>query len=94
MIRTYQYYAIFNFAEDGINVSFPDLPGCLTYGHSIEEALIMAKDALELYLNGEPVEELPPPQTMPQLLNPNDKAYLIEVSIHYYGRGSVQDIGK
>lgn len=26
MIRTYQYYAIFNFAEDGINVTFPDLP--------------------------------------------------------------------
>lgn len=83
MIRTYNYYAIFNFADDGINVSFPDLPGCLTYGHTLEEALIMARDALTLYLDGEPVEELPPPQTMPQLSNPNDKAYLIKVNIHY-----------
>jgi hypothetical protein len=32
MIRTYQYYAIFNFADDGINVSYPDPPGCLTWG--------------------------------------------------------------
>ncbi|MDM5276190.1 type II toxin-antitoxin system HicB family antitoxin [Paenibacillus silvae] len=94
MIRTYQYYAIFNFADDGINVSFPDLPGCLTYGHILEEALIMAKDALGLYLDGEPVEELPLPQTIPELSNPNDKAYLIEASIHYYGHGSVQDAGK
>lgn len=84
MIRTYQYYAIFNFADDGINVSFPDLPGCLTWGDSIEEALMMAKEALELFLDGEPVEKLPPPQTIPQLLDPNDEAYLIEVSIHYY----------
>ncbi|WP_154983330.1 type II toxin-antitoxin system HicB family antitoxin [Paenibacillus polysaccharolyticus] len=83
MIRIYKYYAIFNFADDGINVSFPDLPGCLTYGHTLEDALIMAKDALGLYLDGEPVEELPPSQTMPQLSNPNDKAYLIEVNIHY-----------
>lgn len=83
MIRTYKYYAIFNFAEDGINVSFPDLPGCLTCGDTLEEALLMAKDALGLYLKGEPVDKLPPPQTMPQLLEPNDKAYLIEVSIPY-----------
>ncbi|MBB6022099.1 putative RNase H-like HicB family nuclease [Paenibacillus sp. JGP012] len=89
MIRTYQYYAIFNFADDGINVSFPELPGCLTCGDTLEEALIMAKDALGLYLDGEPVEELPSPQTIPELSNPNDKAYLIEVSIHYYGHGPV-----
>ncbi|WP_339789699.1 type II toxin-antitoxin system HicB family antitoxin [Paenibacillus sp. FSL R7-0313] len=85
MIRTYQYYAIFNFAEDGINVTFPDLPGCITCGESIDEALVMAKEALELFLDGEPVEDIPPPQSiMPGLLNPKDKAYLIEASITYY----------
>ncbi|WP_338588228.1 type II toxin-antitoxin system HicB family antitoxin [Paenibacillus sp. Y5S-9] len=85
MIRTYQYYAIFNFAEDGINVTFPDLPGCFTCGDSVEEALLMAKEALELFLDGEPVEDIPPPQRiMPELLNPKDKAYLIEASITYY----------
>ncbi|MFL0375979.1 type II toxin-antitoxin system HicB family antitoxin [Paenibacillus amylolyticus] len=85
MIRTYQYYAIFNFAEDGINVTFPDLPGCITCGDSVEEALLMAKEALELFLDGEPVENLPPPQSiMSELLNSKDKAYLIEASITYY----------
>ncbi|MGV2962414.1 type II toxin-antitoxin system HicB family antitoxin [Paenibacillus sp. FSL L8-0435] len=85
MIRTYQYYAIFNLAEDGINVTFPDQPGCITCGESIDEALVMAKEALELFLDGEPVEDIPPPQSiMPQLLNPKDKAYLIEASITYY----------
>lgn len=82
MIRTYQYYAIFNFADDGTNVSFPDLPGCLTWGDSIEEALMMAKEALALFIDEVPVEKLPPPQTMPQVVESNDKAYLIEVSIH------------
>ncbi|GAS83414.1 type II toxin-antitoxin system HicB family antitoxin [Paenibacillus amylolyticus] len=85
MIRTYQYYAIFNFAEDGINVTFPDLPGCITCGDSVDEALLMAKEALELFLDGEPVEDIPPPQwLMPELLNLKDKAYLIEASITYY----------
>ncbi|CAM4478538.1 type II toxin-antitoxin system HicB family antitoxin [Paenibacillus xylanexedens] len=85
MIRTYQYYAVFNFAEDGINVTFPDLPGCITCGESIDEALVMAKEALELFLDGEPVEDIPPPQSiMPELLNFKDKAYLIEASITYY----------
>lgn len=82
MIRTYQYYAIFNFADDGINVTFPDLPGCITFGHSVEEALLMAKEALELFLDGEPIEDIPLPQRiMPQFLNPEDKAYLIEANI-------------
>ncbi|WP_405170400.1 type II toxin-antitoxin system HicB family antitoxin [Paenibacillus sp. FSL H8-0280] len=85
MIRTYQYYAIFNFAEDGINVTFPDLPGCITCGESIDEALVMAKEALELFLDGEPVEDILPPQSiMSELLNSKDKAYLIEANITYY----------
>ena len=34
--------------EDGNwTVIVPDIPGCLTYGHSIEEAKAMAKDAIE-----------------------------------------------
>ena len=31
--------------EGGYVVSFPDLPGCLTCGETIEEALSMAEDA-------------------------------------------------
>ena len=37
--------------EDKVyNVRFPDLPGCLTYGETIEEAKEMAREALTGYL--------------------------------------------
>ncbi|MDY3050825.1 MAG: type II toxin-antitoxin system HicB family antitoxin [Parvimonas sp.] len=46
----YNFYAIFQYNYDGIDISFPDLPGCLTCAKSDEEALYMAKDALEGHL--------------------------------------------
>lgn len=57
----YIYPAIFNYAEDGISVEFPDIPGCLTCGNSTEEALKNAKEALELNMYGieEDGEEIP-----------------------------------
>lgn len=36
--------------KGGFNVSFPDLPGCLTWGKNFEEAERMAKEALTLWL--------------------------------------------
>ena len=36
--------------EGGYTVTVPSLPGCVTYGKSIEEAIEMAKEAIELYL--------------------------------------------
>lgn len=36
--------------EGGYTVIVPLLPGCITYGETIEEAKRMAKDAIELYL--------------------------------------------
>lgn len=45
--------AIFEPGEKkGYTVSFPDLPGCITEGDTMEEALHMAKEALELHLYG------------------------------------------
>lgn len=46
----YLYLAIFEKDEISYTVSFPDLPGCLTFGKSMAEALHMAQDALEGYL--------------------------------------------
>ena len=37
-------------AEGGFTVSVPALPGCVTYGEDIDEAIIMAKEAIELYI--------------------------------------------
>lgn len=46
-----EYPAVFDPAlEGGFNVSFPDFPGCVTFGKSFEEAKRMAKEVLELWL--------------------------------------------
>ncbi len=50
MKERYYFPAIFHYAEDGISVSFPDLPGCLTCAHDTDTAMSRAKEALGLYL--------------------------------------------
>ncbi len=39
--------------DGGYTVLVPALPGCITYGETVDEAIEMAKEAIELY-----VEEL------------------------------------
>lgn len=39
--------------EGGFTVIVPALPGCITYGEDVDEAINMAREAIELY-----VEEL------------------------------------
>lgn len=46
--------------EGGFTVTVPALPGCITYGENIEQAVDMAKEAIELYLesliaHGDPI---------------------------------------
>jgi len=36
--------------EGGYIVTVPALPGCITQGDTVDEALSMAKEAIELYL--------------------------------------------
>lgn len=36
--------------EGGYTVIVPSLPGCITYGNTIEEGIEMAKEAIELYI--------------------------------------------
>jgi len=36
--------------EGGYTVLVPSLPGCITYGESIDEAMKMAEDAIRAYL--------------------------------------------
>jgi len=59
----YVYPAIFHFDDDGISVEFPDLPGCVTCGKTLEHATYMAKDAAALWLydTEEEVELVPEP---------------------------------
>ncbi len=47
--------------EGGYTVIVPSLPGCITYGDTIEEAIEMAREAIELYIESlrEHGEEIP-----------------------------------
>ena len=46
----YVYPAIL-YPDDGkIGVAVPDLPGCYTFGDDMADALLMAKDAIEVWL--------------------------------------------
>ena len=45
--------------EGGFTVLVPTLPGCITYGETMDEAIVNVKEAIELYLesltaHGEP----------------------------------------
>jgi predicted RNase H-like HicB family nuclease len=46
----YVYPAIIYPDDNRIGVKVPDLPGCYTYGDNTAEALLMAKDAVEMWL--------------------------------------------
>lgn len=60
--QIYNFTAIFEPAEEGGYVVYiPALPGCMTQGETFEEAEMMAKDAIEGYLETlkELKEEIP-----------------------------------
>ncbi|HHW44452.1 type II toxin-antitoxin system HicB family antitoxin [Desulfofundulus thermobenzoicus] len=78
----YIYPAIFDYADDGISVEFPDLPGCYTCGDNDEEALRMAKEALALHLYGLEEDGYPIPEPSPVnklKVEPNQVVVLVEV---------------
>ena len=78
----YIFPAILNYADDGISVSFPDLPGCLTCAHDTETALSRAREVLGLYLydSEQCNEPIPAPSDILNLkLETGDIPALVEV---------------
>ena len=50
--------------EGGYTVTVPALPGCITQGETLEDAIAMARDAIKLHIetlaaDGQPVPEEP-----------------------------------
>jgi len=58
-------------ADSDFGVSFPDFPGCVTAGKTLEEARKMAEEALTFHVRGivEDGEEIPEPSTLDDLAN-------------------------
>lgn len=82
MRDSYVYPAVLTVAADGVSVEFPDLPGCLTCGATVEEAIAMAKEVLALHLRGlkEDGDPIPEPTSIAQLATaPGQIPVLVEV---------------
>ena len=70
-MRKATYLAVFEPTGDGYAVSFPDLPGCISYGSSFEQAQREAEDALGLHLYGmEKDDDLISPPTATPVIDP------------------------
>lgn len=81
------YYAVFNFAEDGINVVFPDLDNAATFGENMHEALYMAKDLLAGWLLDaeDEKEAFPVPSDHLNIpVAPEDLLIPIEIDLAFY----------
>jgi predicted RNase H-like HicB family nuclease len=57
-------------ADSDFGVSFPDLPGCITAGSTLEEAREMAAEALAFHIEGmeEDGDEVPAPSSLDQVM--------------------------
>ena len=57
-------------ADSDYGVSFPDLPGCITAGSTLDEARAMAAEALALHLEGlqEDGEAVPEPSSLEEIM--------------------------
>ena len=78
----YTFPAIFTYEDDGISISFPDLPGCLPCAVNEIEAVKNAKEALGLHLFGmeQDNEVIPKPSKIADLkMQKKSAAVLIEV---------------
>lgn len=81
MKNTYVYPAIFNYGADGISISFPDLPGCLSQANTTEEAIKNAEEVLGLWMYEieEEKEDIPTPTPIENVhCESNEKAFLIK----------------
>lgn len=75
------YYAVFNETEDSIEVIFPDLEGCVTFGSDFDEAVIMAFDALNVWLENTEGQFINPPSTYKELVKRFQKEKIVPIPI-------------
>lgn len=78
----YVFPAVFDYAEDGISIEFPDLPGCLSCAETTVQAVHNAKEVIGLFLwNMEKDDEkIPKPSTVNKIQTEKNQAImLIEV---------------
>ncbi len=63
-------------AKTDFGISFPDFPGCITAGQTVDEARDLAQEALALHVRGiiEDGDELPAPSKLEDIMADTDYA--------------------
>lgn len=82
----YAYPAIFTPVDDGeYDVKIPDLPGCRTCGKNLADAILMAEDAVSMWLwDAERKHEpIPPANDIPAVLSPQFVSYVVADTDEY-----------
>lgn len=80
MLKQVIYQGVFEpTAGEGFSVYFPDLPGCVSYGDTLNEARKNAQDALALHLYGleEDGAPIPAPSAAPEVDPETAPGYLV-----------------
>ncbi len=68
--------AVHKDSQTDFGVSFPDFPGCVTAGKSVDEARVLAREALTFHIQGmiEDGESLPAPSKLEDIMADADYA--------------------
>lgn len=83
-----QYVALIHKdVSSDFSVSFPDFPGCVTAGQTLDEARLMAEEALALHIEGmvEDDETIPLPSSLDEIMKVRQSkdavAFLVDAKI-------------
>lgn len=82
MKDSYEFVAIFDYTKDGISISFPDIPGCLSCADTTEEAIKNEEEVLGfvLYDMEQENEKIPDATPLEKIkCNSNQKTILINI---------------
>ncbi|CZT57886.1 hypothetical protein BN3661_02217 [Eubacteriaceae bacterium CHKCI005] len=78
-MRKVTYIAVLEPSSDGYGVYFPDLPGCATFGETVESAIELAEEALSLHIYGmeKDGDPIPAPSESPEVDPETAPGYLL-----------------
>jgi predicted RNase H-like HicB family nuclease len=84
-----RYFALLRKEPDSdFSIDFPDFPGCVTAGETLEEARKLAAEVLEFHIDGMLEDRLPipPPSSLEAIMADPDNAealpFIVEVPDH------------
>jgi predicted RNase H-like HicB family nuclease len=75
------YYAIFKHTKDSVEVEFPDLQGCVTFGDNWDEAIENATDVLAAWLANVENQFISKPSSYEELIDKFGKVDIIPIPL-------------